>query len=66
MACEHLSRLKWRIQDGFITVPDEKHIKNVLAMTELGQRKPTIVATTPGVKRTIGHSHEEDELGDEH
>eukprot|EP00969_Alexandrium_andersonii_P190591 8419406-Alexandrium_andersonii.AAC.1 len=62
MACEHLNRLKRRIPDGFITVPDEKHIKNVLAMTELGQCKPTIVVTTPGVERTIDHSHEEEEL----
>jgi hypothetical protein len=42
-----LGRQKMRLEDGFITEPDDKHIVNILDATELHGCKPV---TTPGIK----------------
>ena len=60
-AVKHLGRIKLRIPNGWVTIPDEKHLANVFRCVGYDERAPGREVLTPGVKRT-GSPEDEQEL----
>ena len=64
-AVDHLNRRKVRINDGWITIPDAKHLENAITMVGYDERPPGKPVATPGVRRSGLSADDETLLGED-